>query len=541
MDGPFSLSGRAEGMRQRVSTIGVLLALVLCPMVAAAQGTLAPVVKHQFLTSAGQPCASCTLETFIAGTSTHLSTYSEPDLAVEHVNTNPIVLNSAGRPPSGAIYLSQNSYKFVLKTSGGTTIWSQDQVSAIPGTTTGVSSTGDVVFQVDTDNTGSNVFSFKDGLGVEKAQINESGDLQLDGNLTVNGHVTVSTPASTSTITTTGSQIALATPTAGGLPITIFANNASTLTIQGIVATADGQQLTIYAVGAAAVVITDQDVAASAGNRVITGRGASITLPPGSGSALLQYDLTATRWRLLAFMGTSTSTITTTGTQIALGIPTGMGALTIFANNATLLTLQGITAGVDGQQLTIYSTGVGQVDLSNQDGAATSTNRIINGVTGTISLAAGSGRATLQYDATSARWRVLQHEQGAWITSTFAAGNYTASSGNWTLASGDVQTQRYWLRGRTLMVAFSLINTTVSATPANLFINNGAYGGFTASANTAVVYAYLLYNDNGAGNAVGYQAVSASDTRLTLAKSSGTWSAATDTTYAFGTIAFEVN
>ena len=100
------------------------------------------------------------------------------------------------------------------------------------------------------------------------------------------------------------------------------------------------------------------------------------------------------------------TTITTTGTQTALALPTGRGDLVIFANNATLLTLQGIVAAYDGQRLTIFSKGAGQVDISNENASATAANRVITGSGGTFSLAAGTGRVELVYDVTTARWRV---------------------------------------------------------------------------------------------------------------------------------------
>jgi hypothetical protein len=158
-------------------------------------------------------------------------------------------------------------------------------------------------------------------------------------------------------------------------------------------------------------------------------------------------------------------TPTTTGTQNALAIPAGLGPLSIYANNATLLTINGLAAGVVGQLLTIHSVGTGQIDLANQSGSATAANRIITGVTGPISLAAGIGRVSLQYDGS--RWRVLGHEQGAVIIRTFAAGNYLASAGNWTVASAT--TDAYYLRGRQLHYEF-VVSGTTSATPITLNI-----------------------------------------------------------------------
>ena len=105
----------------------------------------------------------------------------------------------------------------------------------------------------------------------------------------------------------------------------------------------------------------------------------------------------------------ATSTITTTGTQTALALPAGINELVIFANNATLLTLQGIAAGEDGQRITIFSKGAGRVDIVNQNASASAVNRIITGGGTTITLAPGTGRASLLYDLTTARWRVDVH------------------------------------------------------------------------------------------------------------------------------------
>jgi hypothetical protein len=135
------------------------------------------------------------------------------------------------------------------------------------------------------------------------------------------------------------------------------------------------------------------------------------------------------------------------------------GALTVLnvlrMNNASLATIRGLTnngnAPTDGTMVWIEAVGAGQVDIANQDAASTAANRIINNVTAPISLAAGSGRALLCYDGTTARWRVLEHTQGAAITPTFAAGNFGAGGAmTWTVDSGDVVSFSYELRGRIL-------------------------------------------------------------------------------------------
>jgi hypothetical protein len=86
-----------------------------------------PVPRQQFFDNNGDPLAGGLLDVFLAGTSTRTNTYS--DAALSSANTNPVELDSAGR---ASIFLDALSYKFVLKTSAGAVIWTQDEVSGVP-------------------------------------------------------------------------------------------------------------------------------------------------------------------------------------------------------------------------------------------------------------------------------------------------------------------------------------------------------------------------------------------------------------------------
>jgi hypothetical protein len=235
-----------------------------------------------------------------------------------------------------------------------------------------------------------------------------------------------------------------------------------------------------------------------------------------------------------------TSTITTTGTQTALAIPDGRGHLIIFANNASLLTIQGITAAQDGQILTIYSVGAGQVDIANQNGSASAANRIINSVTGTISLAAGAGRAVMVYNGTNSRWRVIEHEQGAWITRTFAAGNYTGSGAmTVTMASGDVTTDAYYLRSRVLHIMIELGTFTTGGTP-DTEVRVAVPGGFTVAKSTRSA---AVVQNNGGGFDEGWLVVTAAGTTIAGYRANNfttTWANGTDNNDLRGQIFFEV-
>lgn len=86
-------------------------------------GTLAPSPKFLGLSDAGVPLSGGLLYTYAAGTSTPAATYSDVDLLV--ANANPVVLDAAGR---ATVYLAATSYKFVLKTAAGVTVYTQDNI-----------------------------------------------------------------------------------------------------------------------------------------------------------------------------------------------------------------------------------------------------------------------------------------------------------------------------------------------------------------------------------------------------------------------------
>jgi hypothetical protein len=81
----------------------------------------------QFLDSTPNVYSGGTLTFYASGTSTLQSVYSDDALLV--ALTNPVTLNSAGRPNTD-IFLQDLDYKVVLKDSDGNTIWTADPVSA---------------------------------------------------------------------------------------------------------------------------------------------------------------------------------------------------------------------------------------------------------------------------------------------------------------------------------------------------------------------------------------------------------------------------
>ena len=84
----------------------------------------------QFFDNNGVPLSGGLIYTYQAGTSTPLATYTTA--AGNIANSNPIVLNSSGRPPSEIWLISGYSYKFVLQDANNVQIWSMDNLQGVP-------------------------------------------------------------------------------------------------------------------------------------------------------------------------------------------------------------------------------------------------------------------------------------------------------------------------------------------------------------------------------------------------------------------------
>jgi hypothetical protein len=83
----------------------------------------------QFFDNNGSPLSGGKLYTYAAGTTTPQATYTSNTGLV--ANTNPIILDSAGRTPSQIWLTEATTYKFVLKDSNDVQIGSYDNLSAV--------------------------------------------------------------------------------------------------------------------------------------------------------------------------------------------------------------------------------------------------------------------------------------------------------------------------------------------------------------------------------------------------------------------------
>ena len=86
---------------------------------------LTPSPKTAFVDAAGEPLVGGQLYTYVAGTTTLQTTYT--DSTATTANTNPIILDSRGE---ANVWLGGAIYKFVLKDADGALIWTVDNISA---------------------------------------------------------------------------------------------------------------------------------------------------------------------------------------------------------------------------------------------------------------------------------------------------------------------------------------------------------------------------------------------------------------------------
>lgn len=211
----------AAGMRTSHKYItGLIVALSLLGSVTPASAQLTPMPQPliQWFTNNGEVANAYGLCVFRAGTSTLASTYTTAAGSV--ANSNPIVMNSAGRPTSGGVFLTPGeSYKFVYKDSTvttcvpdtGVTIFTVDNVQAVPGSASAVDvanatagesiAAGDAVFmsngsnslnagqwyRTDSDLTYKSTSAVMVGIAPSAIAAAASGSIRISGTVTVSG------------------------------------------------------------------------------------------------------------------------------------------------------------------------------------------------------------------------------------------------------------------------------------------------------------------------------------------------------------------
>jgi len=149
-------------------------------------------IGPQFFDSNGDPLSGGLIYTYAAGTTSPLATYTSSTGLTAH--TNPIVLDAAGRV--NEVWLDElSTYKFVLKTSGGITVATYDNVYGAAGSSSSLNIGGDayiggrvgigtVTPAVKLDIVGTDAIRLPVGTTAERPAPNVTGYLRFNSTLT---------------------------------------------------------------------------------------------------------------------------------------------------------------------------------------------------------------------------------------------------------------------------------------------------------------------------------------------------------------------
>lgn len=169
-------------------------------------------------------------------------------------------------------------------------------------------------------------------------------------------------------------------------------------------------------------------------------------------------------------------TNTDTGTKTAWA-PGIVGDTSLHWFGASDIIIQGITSGVSGLKFKFKNITSNSVAwFTHASGAASAADRLTNLVTIGLTPVAAGGWIEYQHNGTN--WKLVDHEQGAWITPAYNSANFgTSGASTWTVASGSVLTECYLLKGTTLFFQLCVAPTSVSA--AITYLRWTLPGGYT--------------------------------------------------------------
>lgn len=297
-----------------------------------------------------------------------------------------------------------------------------------------------------------------------------------------------------------------------------------------------GRRLTIFCLGTT-VEVQDQNGGSSAANQVVCPSASGLTIAT-NGRMDLVYDDTSNVWRASEMWIEATPYTaveqTTTATGAQANFAPSAGDVVVIRCTGAAPVFSGFSGGVAARRLSLLCLGT-SLRVLHQDGGSSAANQAI--CPSTNGLIVGlAGQIDLVYDDTTDRWRAFTVSAGAPLTPTFAAGDFTASAGNWTLTAPDVTTHAYSQVNKTLTVWLVVATTTVSTTPD--YLRSAIPGGFTATKGAG---SYAQIDDNAVAMA-GVAAVDAAGTTIDYDIASGaTFAAATNTTGVTATLTFEVD
>lgn len=259
----------------------------------------------QFLNSAGVPYAGGKLYFYATASSTPQATYNDPDLAAPHANSNPVVLDSAGRLPN-AVFLQTLAYKVTFTDANDAQVWTADPVADSDftafakaqtyagnpnGNVAGTAGSGSGVTQIPTDllwDRTNNLLYVCTTSGIAAAAVWTNVTQSIGGALLLTG---VISPA----------QIAANTndyaPTSFSTAYLVRLQSDAARNITGLAGGAAGRDILLSNIGTFNITLTAQDTSSSAGNRFLF--PSPIVLRPKCAISL-DYDATSSGWRTKA-------------------------------------------------------------------------------------------------------------------------------------------------------------------------------------------------------------------------------------------------
>jgi hypothetical protein len=185
--------------------------------------------------------------------------------------------------------------------------------------------------------------------------------------------------------------------------------------LHGITGGQNGKVLELYNTSGQTMRIQNESGAEStASNRITTGTGASYEVR-NMGSARLIYNSTDSRWvladatRNTSGQAWSIKTYSSFGGTNQTAWAPDFGYVCHRISSSSNVTISGInsTGAQDGTMIVIFNVGTSSITLQNDNGGAASASyRILTG-TGNNEALSPNEPATLVYDATSQRWRMI--------------------------------------------------------------------------------------------------------------------------------------
>ena len=239
---------------------------------------LSPVfgVAGQLFDNNGNPLAGGKIYTYLAGTTTPAPTYTSANGAIAH--SNPIVLDGAGRVPSGEIWLTDGiQYKFVVEDAANNLIGTYDNLAGINSNFVAYTSqqeiqtatAGQTVFNLTTMQyqPGTNNLSvFVDGVnqygpGAQYAFVETDSDtVTFVSGLHIGASVKFTTATPVASNVADAANVIYNPPFVGGIAIDVESKLAQTISIKDFGAVCDGVADDTTEVQAAISAVSSDDV-----------------------------------------------------------------------------------------------------------------------------------------------------------------------------------------------------------------------------------------------------------------------------------------